>query len=163
MRRDHALSEAENERVRDALRRIVTEAGGQKAAAERIGTSQQSVSRGVSGQPIGPEMARRVAATLIPRVSFEELLGRAPPLTRSEPRLSDLPGWAEAEVQARIDFRYIPEPAWIAVRGLRTAMPPRVVTSDWIGSLAQTWARVLTGEGDETAYWLAELEKERKK
>ena len=39
MRRTNALSEPENERVREALKQIVTEAGSQAAAAERLQVS----------------------------------------------------------------------------------------------------------------------------
>lgn len=61
----------------------------------------------------------------------------------TEPRLSNLEGWDAAELEARRRFKHIPEPAWIAVRNIRTASPPRVLTSDWIGAIASDWARAL--------------------
>lgn len=137
-----SLSADESRRVRDAVDRLMREAGTQTELARRLGVSSQAISRVRKGEAPGVTIARRIAeATGEP---IEKLLGGSSredqPL---EPRLSSLTGWDEAEAEARRRFRYLPESAWKAVRNLRTAYPPKVLTADWIASIASDWARAM--------------------
>lgn len=146
MLRGKSLSKAESDRVRAHLNRLVQTHGTQVAVAKLLGVSQQTVSQVLRGDAAGVVLAKRVADAL--SLTFDEVLGRSTP--QDEPKLGSLPGWTEAEAEARRRFRYVPEAAWTAVANLRTAQPPRRLTPDWIGALASDWARVLDGDGDET-------------
>lgn len=147
LRHRHALSAAEDDRVRSAVRKLVEKHGSQSDLARALDVSPTTISRHLAGFQAGPDFAALVAKAS--GTTRDDLIGRAPQ-TRTEPRLRDLPGWEEAEATARSQFRFVPSAAWDAVGDLRTAKPPAHVTSEWIGGLASHWARVLSGEGDET-------------
>lgn len=142
-----SLSPEESARIRTIVERLVEEAGTQSELARRLGVSSQAISRVMKGEQAGVTLARRIADATGTRI--EHLLGgEAGGEERMEPRLSSLVGWDAAEAEARRRFRFVPDSAWDAVRNLRTAQPPRVITADWIGSIASDWARAMGSDGD---------------
>lgn len=145
-RRQTALAPGEDERVRAALARIVREAGSQAEASRRLGYTQQQVSRVMRGIPAGRSFAERIAEHL--GTTFAELVGRTA-AARHRPVFSSLPGWEEAEAEARRRWRHVPAAAFDAVRGLSGAAVPTHVTPEWIAQLASVYAMALRGEGED--------------
>jgi plasmid maintenance system antidote protein VapI len=76
MPRIKSLSAEENERVVEALRRVVASFPSQAEAGAALGVTQQSVSRGIGAGPVGVDMALAVARYI--GVSFETLMGCGP-------------------------------------------------------------------------------------
>lgn len=144
-----ALVSEEADRVKEALVRLLAEAGTQRELARRVGVTPQAISRVLTGGDSGPALARKVADAMgVPL----ELLLRGDTSGESgvlEPRFGNLSGWAEAEAEARRRFRHVPSEAFDAVRDLRGARTPDVVTSEWIGQMAGTYAMALRGEGED--------------
>ena len=157
--RQNALSPEEDERVREGARALLKQYPSQRQLAIAIDVGATTLSRHLAGFPAGPELAARIAAGL--KRDVNDLLGRRS-AHLTEPRLRDLPGWTEAEALARAKYKYIPANAWEAAGNLRTATPPKFVDVELVLNFATGWARVLSGEGDETDQWAAELEKKRK-
>lgn len=144
-RRINALRPEQDERVRVAVREILTDLRTQAAVAKRLGFSQQTVGRHLGGVPAGPQLAEAVARAT--GRTYDELvhgISRAESVLE-EPSLSTLPGWDAAEALARKRFKHLPEHAWTAVRGLRTAKAqmPRRLTPEWIGTIAGLWTSAL--------------------
>ena len=145
-----ALASDEAGRVKEALQRLLTEAGTQRELARRIGVTPQAISRILTGGDAGPALARKVADAM--GVPLEMLLRGEEGEAASgslEPRFSSLTGWAAAEAEARRRYRHIPEAAWQAVGNLRGAAVPVRVTADWIAQLASVYAMALRGEGED--------------
>lgn len=146
----NALTKAESDRVRAALERLWREAGTQRELGRRLGVTPQAISRVIQGQGAGVTLARKVAEAL--GISMEALLGGSEADVSDavmEPRFANLSGWAEMEAEARRRFRHVPAEAFEAVRNLRGARVPDVVTAEWIGQLASTYAMALRGEGED--------------
>ena len=71
LRRTNALTMEEDDRVREAVRKLVAEAGSQRAlsaalAAKGLRVSQQTINRHLNGDAAGREFAQLVAATWAP-------------------------------------------------------------------------------------------------
>lgn len=134
--------------MRDALRRIVLDAGSQAEASRQLGYTQQQVSRVMHGIPAGRTFAERIAEHL--GTTFAELTGRGLVAKREErPAFANLPGWAEAEAEARRRYRHVPPEAFDAVGSLSGAAAPKAVTPEWIGQMASLFVLVLNGgDGD---------------
>lgn len=141
-----SLRHEEAERVRAELRRLVEEAGygGQSKVAESLGVSQQTVGRVVraeSPEPPGVYLARRLADLL--NVSVDDLIaGRREPADRSAPlTFGALPGWPEAEAEARQRYPRVPDEAWLGARRMAGwDMGERLrITSDFVRAQARRW------------------------
>lgn len=59
--------------------------------------------------------------------------------TVTNPSFGDLPGWKEAESEARRKYRYIPEDAWVGARGLAGMKFREQVTAENVLKAAQLW------------------------
>jgi len=143
--RENALEPDEDERVRVVVQQLVQEAGSQSAAARRIGMSQQTISRHLSGVPAGKNLAAKVAKAA--GLGYRQLV-RGDEVERSgAPRFGNLNGWPEAEAAARRRYRHIPPEAWEAVREWSGASAPERVTAEVVLSLATAW--VASRQGDD--------------
>jgi transcriptional regulator with XRE-family HTH domain len=69
--------------------------------------------------------------------------------TDGAPVFGNLPGWHEAETQARAlrRYRHISQEGWEAARELRGAKAPAQITPELVGDLADTMDRAIHGEG----------------
>jgi transcriptional regulator with XRE-family HTH domain len=131
------LTLAEVERVRAALRSLVARYPSQVECSRATGIRQQSLSRyGTGADRPGFAFARELAEAL--GVQVEELLSGervvGPALLRS------LPGWAEAEAEARRRWPYLADQI-AAVGRLATTEPPERVTAELLVDLAHAWAK----------------------
>jgi len=132
-KRTHALDPAQDQRVREAVRRLVAEMGSQVAVSRRIAVSQQTISRHLAGVPAGKNLARAVAAAT--GVDLEVLVdGRR--RTRERPAYGSLPGWPQAESDARRRYRHIPADVWSEAAEMSGASAPAIVTPEWVLQVA---------------------------
>lgn len=78
-------------------------------------------------------------------VTYDELLGR--PTTRDDgrPTLDRIPGYAEAEAEARRRAPYLPDSVWVTTRASSGARLEHV-TWPLVLELARVWHKVETGE-----------------
>jgi hypothetical protein len=140
------LNPAEQERVQVELRKIREELGSQVLVAQALDVTQQTVSRVLSGFPPGIPLAEKVASHR--KMDVDVFLGRkGGPVSRVEydrpgrgSSWGELPGWAEAEAEARRKFARLmmPERAWAGAREMHGSKRPHV-SPEMVKEAAQFW------------------------
>lgn len=116
-----SLSPAESERLRDALRELVSRYGTQKDVAAKVGVTQQAISTVLGKNSAGSyALARKVAQALGRPV--EVVLGAH--AVAGAMLWRDLPSTAAALDQARAQFPGVSAAAWEWVEGLAGSPPP---------------------------------------
>lgn len=135
--RRNALTDAEVDRVLDAVRQLVADYGGQKPLERATKIKQQIVSRYLATPPMGRPgyaFARQVAAAK--GVTAEELLGRT---TGGLPPLSAHPDWPSAVAAALEEEPGMEE----KIRSVgRVLVPDEVtVTADFVLAMAYSYSR----------------------
>lgn len=147
LRRTNALTMEEDDRVRKAVRKLVADAGSQRAlsaalAAKGLRVSQQTINRHLNGDAAGREFAQLVARAV--GVTYDELLGRPTPRDDGRPTLDRIPGYAEVEAAARARAPYLPAVAWEKTRAMSGAALADL-TPELLVGFASTWAQVAAG------------------
>lgn len=124
-----SFSDEENARIRAAAQVLLDRYGTMTALGRVLGVSQPTVStflRAVAPDGAGVQLAEAVARET--GVTLDELRsgrrGEAQP-AGTVPCFGDLPGWAEAEAEAREKFgRRLPAYAWQVARSMMGAQAP---------------------------------------
>lgn len=144
-----SLDPQANDRIRVAVHELLArpEYGGvQTALAPKLKMSQAGLSSFLSGKTgAGSGLAQRVA--VMAGVSLEYLLTG----TQRGKRFRDLPGWAEAEAEARKRYRRIPDYAWRGAGGLISFDPPRNIDAAVVLGFAQAWEAAANEDDIERA------------
>jgi transcriptional regulator with XRE-family HTH domain len=138
--------------ARKVAKGLVDALGSQAAVAEAIGITPGGFSQFITGKAgAGPQMSRRIA--FVAKVPIAEVIGdhsldeNTADQTESRverdhvrmPTFGALPGWPEAEAEARVKFRKVPEEAWVGARGLAGFTFPEHVTPDFVRWAARAW------------------------
>lgn len=155
-----SLTSKESERVRAALRELLVIEKTQTALARRLGVSQQALSAVIRGTATGGYAIARAVAKAKGATDVDAWLRGAAP-GRSAPRIRDRRGYDEALAIALKVFRRVPAEAFEAVSNLMGDALPEVITPEFLGGLASTWAQNVTDdERAEAIVAQAELEME---
>lgn len=133
------LTTRQNEQVRaigkEVLRSRFDQNGTKMATA--VGLTQPNLSRFLNGkQGTTQSAALRILALADIEPSVVGLDAPSSDVFPRKPVVSHLPGWAEAEREARRIYRRIPETAWLSARKFSTHLSPQVITADFVMHLA---------------------------
>jgi hypothetical protein len=165
-----SLTDAENERLRVVIREKLLPLynGNQSTAGPAIGLTQSAISRLLSGGGGSLETAKNLSALL--GLPLSDVLGW--PTNASDqpptPAFGDLPGWREAEAEARRRFGDL-IPGFAFDRAARTmgGAPPAVISASTVAGLAKFWLESssredrIAAERDEILAKKAEEDAER--
>ncbi len=153
-----SLKPKEAERVRAALGELLVTEKTQTALAKRLGVSQQALSAVIRGTATGGYAIARAVAKAKGATDVDAWLRGAAP-GRSAPRIRDRNGFDEALVVAMRVFRRVPPYAFEAVGNLMGDALPEVITPEFLGGLASTWAQNVNDEARSDAI-VAQAERE---
>lgn len=133
------LTSRQNEQVRGIGRDVLRERFDQNGSrmAEAVGITQPNLSRFLNGkQGTTRDVALKILALADIEPSVVGLDAPASDVFPRKPVVSHLPGWQDAEREARRIYRRIPEAAWVAARKFSTHLSPQVITPDFVMHLA---------------------------
>lgn len=125
-----SFSDEQNARIRDAAKRLLDRYRTTVALAKELGVAQPTVSNFLSGKNgAGPEIALKIAAAS--GMSLDELIGSEPGDGR-RPTFGGLPGWPEAEAEARPMRRAASDLDWARARALSGLGTPQRADLDFV-------------------------------
>lgn len=140
--RSKSLSEAENDRLREVIRRHVLPRyqGSQSAAGPALGISQAGLSRILAGGGASLATAHAVAKCLGTTVA--DVLGWpvAEVTSKGTPRFGDIPAWRLAEAEARRLYGdVLPGFAFDRAANTKGGAVPSVIDARTVFQLAKFW------------------------
>ena len=155
------MSPERTERIRQAVRERLMPRydNNQSKLAPALGIEQSALSRFLSGGGTSMETALVVAQLL--GTSLDDLFGDPPDsnAARAAIRFRDLPGWAEAEREARARYaEKIPDWAFKRAGDLMGAGVP-IVDAATVARFAESWW-LSSKEDDKAKAWGQEMDKE---
>src|SRR6185312_12056828 len=142
---------------------LVEREGSQAALARKIHIAQPTIGRYIAGKGDPGIAAAELVATALGVKDVRVFLGRVEPSDESVPSIRHLPGWSEAALEARRQFRRLSDQQIEDVGDTMTRRPPSFVTAEFILKMADALEAGRASADAETAAAKAELAAERKR
>lgn len=149
--RGKSYSDAQNELIRAAARRLTEREGSATAAAKLLGVSQPTLSNFLNGRTgAGVQLAQAIARAL--SLTTDELLGEPTRIgLDTRPVFSSLPGWHEALLGAQRKATWLPPRAWEYAAQQNALFMLSVTEKDVLETALFWMARASEHEQDEAS------------